>query len=169
MLNLLTEFQELRKVLCVCPCCGGMQRASDMHIRARGPAIKTWLDHYEAKSSKLDLKEERFNEKEARIRERAVEKGRQEAKRAVNRCIFPAFRAMKLNPFDVKPVMDPIDFVVFNGMTDKKDIANVIFLSKRSSVPELNAVRKQVSGLVQRKSYDWHLSRIDERGKLTFE
>src|SRR3989338_9728526 len=169
MNSLFEEFSELRKILCICPCCGDIVRVSDLHLKVKKPIVKTWLDTYEAKIIAMSKEEEKFNEKEQKIRDAAVEKGRNEAKKIVNNVVLPIFRKIKLNPFDVKPILNPIDFLVFDGMTDKEKIKNIIFLSRISKIDSLNLIRKQIKETIASKNYIWQVGRIDELGSLTFE
>ncbi len=169
MTELYEEFQEFRKILCVCPCCGEIRRVSDLKLHVKGKVSKTWLDEYEKKQSLLDAKEEKFGEKEARLRELATQKGRKQAEAIFNKAILPSFKALKLDPFDVKPILHPVDFVVFNGMNKKEDINNIIFLSKQHDAPALTSVRKQIEQAIIQKKYEWQVARIDEDGKILFE
>lgn len=169
MNSLFEEFGELRKILCICPCCGDIVRVSDLHLKVKKPIVKTWLDTYEAKIIAMNKKEEKFNEKEQKIRDIAVEKGRNEAKKIVNNVVLPIFRKLKLNPFDVKPILSPVDFLVFDGMTDKDKIKNIIFLSKISKINSLNLIRNQIKEIISKKNYTWQVGRIDDLGSLTFE
>lgn len=169
MNNLFEEFGELRKILCICPCCGEIVRVSDLHLKVKKPIVKTWLDTYEAKIIEMNKKEEKFNEKEQKIRDVAIEKGRDEAKRIVNNVVLPIFRKLKINPFDVKPVLSPVDFLVFDGMTEEDKIKNIIFLSKISKTESLNIIRKQIKEVISKKKYTWQVGRIDDLGSLTFE
>jgi len=41
------------------------------------------------------------------------------AERVFNQAILPSFKALKLDPFDMKPLLNPVDFVAFKGMTRK--------------------------------------------------
>jgi predicted Holliday junction resolvase-like endonuclease len=169
MNSLFEEFGELRKILCICPCCGDIVRVSDLHLKVKKPIVKTWLDTYEAKIIAMNKEEEKFNEKEQKIRDASVEKGRNEAKKIVNKVVLPIFRKLKLNPFDVKPILSPIDFLVFDGMTDKDKIKDIIFLSKISKIESLNLIRKQIKDIISKKNYTWQVGRIDDLGSLTFE
>lgn len=169
MNSLFEEFSELRKILCICPCCGEIVRVSDLHLKVKKPIVKTWLDTYEAKIIAMNKEEEKFNEKEKKIRDAAVEKGRKEAKKIVNNVVLPIFRKLKLNPFDVKPIFSPIDFLVFDGMTDKDKIKDIIFLSKISKIESLNLIRKQIKEIISKRKYTWQVGRIDNSGSLTFE
>ena len=41
------------------------------------------------------------------------------------------FSKKKYNPYDIKPIIHPVDFVIFNGDHDKQ-VNEVVFLSKKS-------------------------------------
>jgi len=169
MTELFKEFQEFRNILCLCPCCGDLVRVSDLRLKAKGPATRTWLDDYEKKSQAMDKKEEKFEEKGQKLRELAVEKGRKEAQKVFNKCISPAFKALKYDPFDVKAILNPIDFIVFKGMNSKETVSDVVMLSKKCSNAQLNAIRKQVDTAIAKKKYEWQVARIDETGKIMME
>jgi predicted Holliday junction resolvase-like endonuclease len=169
MSNLFKEFQEFRKILCVCPCCGELVRLSDLHLRTKGKVAKTWLDEYDNKDRLLSNKEERFEEREQKLRELAVERGRKAAQLAFSKAISPQLKAMKLDPFDVKAILNPIDFVVFNGMNKTDSVNDIIFLSKRIKNQNLNQIRQQVKKSIVQNKYEWLVTRIDDKGKLQFE
>jgi predicted Holliday junction resolvase-like endonuclease len=169
MTRLFEEFQEFRKILCLCPCCNELVRVSDLRLKVKGPAEKTWLDEYENKQQKMDKKEEKFNEIESELRRKATEKGRKEAEKIIQKSIAPCFKTMKLDPFDVKPILNPVDFVVFNGMNKKDSISNIIFLSKTCGFVGVNMYRKQIEKVVEENKYELQVARIDDNGKIVFE
>jgi len=169
MNELLEQLQEFRKILCICPCCGEIVRVSDLRLKLKGITIKTWLDEYQKTEQNIEKKEERFDEREGKLREIAIEKGRKEAEKVFNKAILPSFRALKLDPFDIKPILNPIDFVVFNGMNKKEVISDIIFLSKEYKIPLLHLIRQQIKKVIEQKKYEWQVARIDENGSIIFE
>lgn len=76
---------------------------------------------------------------------------------------------MKYDPIDIKPVLNPIDFVVFQDMNKKEEITNLVFLSKKLKNPIINKLRTQVKSSIKKKSYEWLVARIDNEGKIEFE
>lgn len=168
-MNLFEEFQEFRKILCVCPHCGEIVRLSDLKLKTKGKAVKTWLDEYAKKSRDMDIKEENFYEISSKLREKAVAKGRKEAQKVINNAISPEFKALKLDPFDIKPIFNPVDFVVFDGMNSKKQVSNVIFLSQKTHNTLLNGIRKKITEVIKKKQYEWQVARINEQGKIELE
>ena len=169
MATLFEEFQEFRKILCVCPCCGEIVRVSDLRLRAKGRITRTWLDEHEKAHQKLNTEEQNLDEQEEKLRKIAHEKGRKQAAKVISKAICPALRALKLDPFDVKPILNPVDFVVFKGMNSTGTVSDIIMLSRQYDCPHLNAVRKQVENAVSRKKCDFQLAHVEENGQITFE
>ena len=112
-MSLFEEYQLFRRILCICPCCNKLVRVSDLRLKVKGPTPKTWLDEYKTKDQALTKKEEAFEEQVEKLREEAREKGRKAAEKVFYRAICPSLQKLKLDPFDVKPIFHPIDFIVF--------------------------------------------------------
>jgi len=168
-MKLFEEFQEFRRILCVCPNCETIVRVSDLKLKAKGKYVKTWLDAYEKRCSQMNMKEEKFDGLKGQLREEAVKKGRKEAEIVFNKAINPSFKALKYDPFDLKPILNPIDFIVFKDM-NKKDVVNdIVLLSERIENSILNKIRTQVKNCVLKKEYDWQVARIDETGGILLE
>ena len=163
------EFQQFRRILCVCPCCGEIVRVSDLRLKTKGPDVGTWLDDFEKKQLELSKEEELFKEKEGELREKAREKGRKEAEKAFHKAICPSLKRLKLDPYDVKPILHPVDFVVFNGMNKEETISDIVFLSKTLDCTSLNSIRCNIKNAVTKNRYDWQVVRIDTEGNITFE
>jgi predicted Holliday junction resolvase-like endonuclease len=163
------EFQEFRKILCICPCCGEIVKVSDLRLKAKGPTIKTWLDIYEQKLASIEKKEEKFEEKEKQLREKSREKGRKEAEKIIHGMIPSSIRNMKIDLKDLIPIMHPVDFVVFEGMNKKDSISDILFLSKKVQISYLQVLRNQVKSAITQKQYSWQVVRINNEGKLEFE
>jgi len=168
-MNLFKEFQEFRRILCVCPDCDTIVRVSDLKLISKGKGIKTWLDNHERKISQMEKKEEKFEEVRGKLREEAVKKGRKEAEIVFNRAINKSFKSLKYDPFDLKPILNPIDFLVFKDMEKKEEVNDIILLSEKLTNPYLNKLRTQIKNCVSKNNYDWQVARIDEDGRILIE
>ena len=169
MNELVQQFQDFRTILCVCPCCGDIVRISDLKLRTLGKTSRTWRDKYDRDVQKMDTMEEKFDEIEEGLRKLAHERGRLAAQKVFNNAISPELKKMKYNPFDVKPVFYPIDFLVFDGMNDKGSVDELILLSRQSKSTTLNSIRDKVDLAVAQENYGWQEARIDEKGKIFFK
>lgn len=168
---MLEEFQEFRKILCICPCCGDIVRVSDLKIKVKKTVEKTWLDEYESMMTKLEKEEDEFSKIEKEIRNKSREKGRKAAQKVFNQCINPNLKKLKINPYDLKPILHPVDFVVFKGMNDDviKEIEEIKFLSHETKNEMIKTLRNQVHKTIENKDYDWRVARISEEGNIEFK
>lgn len=168
MKELVDVFQSFRKILCICPCCGEIVRLSDLHLKYSGRAPKTWLDEYELEDLSLQEKERLFEEKAEELRQKSVERGRQKVPLLVEKCLCPEFKKLKYDPYDIKAVMDPVDFVVFDGMNAGEEIRSISFLSRKPG-QNLTVVTESLRLTVNKGNYDWKVARITTDGKVDYE
>ena len=185
MVDTLDMFNQFKTILCLCPHCSSLLRLSELHLRSDTPAPKTWLDEYELKKRKLEKKEERVSQKEdeqkeliKKKRDLATQRGRKKVVNIVLNSLDSVSSRMlkKYNPFDVKPIIHPVDFVIFNGDYDakktkyrKKSIQEVVFFSKKSENSDMLNLQKSVDECVKKKNYDFKIARIANDGSVTFE
>ena len=169
MSELLDIFQSFRRILCICPCCGEMVRLSDLHLKYLGKAPRTWLDRYESKLLAQEKKERLFKEKESEMREKSIERGRKKVPKLIKKCLCPEFKKLRYNPYDIKAIMNPVDFVVFDGLNDKVAVKNVTFLSKKALNQDQNAILKSIRKTIEQENYDWKIARITIDGEVDFE
>jgi predicted Holliday junction resolvase-like endonuclease len=169
MNELVQQMQEFRTILCVCPCCGDIVRISDLKLKTKGKTTKTWLDKYDRDLQNMLLMEEKFEEIEKNLRENAREKGRLAAMKVIANAISPALKKLKYDPFDVKPLFYPVDFLVFKGMNGTDTINELILLSQKSTDTSLNSIRDSIDNAITDEQYRWREARIDEEGKISFK
>ena len=163
------DFQEFRKILCVCPECGDIVRLSDLKLKTKVETEITWLDYYEFRERLLSGREAEFDAVKGELREAARAEGRRQAEVVFNNAIKQDFRRMKFNPIDIKPVLNPVDYLVFKDMNKSKEITDLVFLSKKLENPMINRLREQVKTSIENSNYEWLVARIDNEGKIEFE
>lgn len=174
MSKLLETFQSFRTIYCICPCCNELMRFSDIRLQYAGEAPETWLDKHEVKTLNFEKKENRFKEKEKDLRKKSTEKGRSQVPALVKRCFDKNLAKLPYDPYDIKALWHPIDFVIFNGLNrfnEKKSdvIDDIVLISKKAKDKELNEVRKTVKETIENEEYDWRIARVTDRGVITLE
>ena len=125
----LESFTNNQMILCVCPKCRNISRFSDLRIISTKKTPQTWLDGFEKKLTDFQAKEEDFSSKEAAIRKEAAEKARKQLPILIKKSLSDQIASLKFNPYDIKPILYPIDYVIYDGM-EKGSIDNVIFLGE---------------------------------------
>jgi len=168
MNELLATFQSFRRVLCICPHCGDLVRLSDLRLKYRGVAPRTWLDTYQSKLTRIQNREELFGEKEQQLRDEAAERGRRKVPRIIRKSLSAEFAKLKYDPYDIKAILHPVDYVVFDGLNDS-DLDGIVFLSREAADAALTQIHKSVKVTVDKERYHWRVARVSIDGKIEFE
>jgi predicted Holliday junction resolvase-like endonuclease len=117
----------------------------------------------------LEGKIEKFDEKEQGIRDNAAERGRKKVEKHIGKLMCSEITKLKYNPYDIKAIWHPVDYVVFNGMNNKEKVKDVTFLARKINDSNLNKIRKTVKECVDKKKYEWTVARISVDGKMELE
>ena len=165
-LDIVSLFQSFRTILCVCPCCGSLVRLSDLHLKYKGKAPRTWLDSYGSKLRRIEKQETEFEEIEQKMREAAHERARQQVPKLIRKCIDTRLARLRYDPYDIKVLLHPVDFVVFNGLKTGDELKDITFLSKGTRNQSLNKIRISLLTAIDEEMYDWKIMRISLDGKF---
>jgi predicted Holliday junction resolvase-like endonuclease len=76
------------------------------------------------------------------------------------------FARLKFNPYDIKALLHPVDFVVFDGLESKDKLRQIVFLSKAVESDSLTGLRNSVQKVVEQKNYNWQVARVSVDGKI---
>ena len=169
MSSMVNLFQNARTVLCLCPCCGEIVRVSDLRIQYKGITPLTWLDKYEQRVNRFEKKEEKFEEQADSVREVAREKGRIKARKAVMKLARKVLPGCDYHPQDIKALLHPVDYVVFCGMTEGKNVDKVVLLSTETDDPILKRVRPSIEKTIDRQQFSWNVARVLDNGSVKLE
>ena len=161
-------FNMLKTIHCMCPHCDSLMRVSDLQLRSKEKTEKTWLDIYDAKTKTIEKKEDAFSKEESEIRAKSVERGRRQVPKIINKSINNEFLKLKYDPYDVKAILHPIDFVAFEGM-NQGDVKNVTLLSNKNVNPQLQSIQRAIQEAINNKSYDWKVLHVSSDGEVTYK
>ena len=149
----------------MCPHCNNLSRLSDLRLKSKEKIVKTWLDDFELSIQQLQQQEKKFQGEEKEIREKAAERGRAQVPKIVRKSMTKEFAKLKYDPYDIKAILHPIEFIVFDGM-NKEEMNSVVLLAKRSSNPHLQEMQKKISSTIKGKKYDWKVLRVGLDGNI---
>lgn len=127
--DILNFFSIQRNIFGLCPRSGKLFRLTDCKVYLKTKPKRDWMDEIESRNESLDRTEERLDEKEGAMRERAREKGRKLARLAIRK-IDPIFTPRRLNPDDAKVIFHPVDYIVFCGMKEAGPMRQILLLDR---------------------------------------
>ena len=164
--NVLSIFTNFKNILCVCPKCSNVSRLSQLYLYSAEKTARTWLDDYEDRVRSFREMEFEHDSKANEIREQAVQRGREQVPKLVSASLSESITKLKYDPYDVKPINHPIDYVVYDGMNNDS-IDNVVFLHEKNM--HLTKLHQSIENTVKNKQYDWKVARISKEGLLEIE
>jgi len=166
--SFLESFQQFKIIHCLCPKCNTISRLSEFHIYSDKPSPMTWLDTHEKKIQKIESDEAKFGEIEQTMRESAHERAQKQVPRLIREAMNNQFSKKKIDPYDIKPILHPIEFVLFDG-SHQNNLTNVTFLAQKSGSTHMTLLQKQISDVIKGKHYDWSVARVSNNGDVKFE
>jgi predicted Holliday junction resolvase-like endonuclease len=75
--------------------------------------------------------------------------------------VAPYLPGFGYNPRDVRFVGDPIDFVVFDGLSEG-NVRNVVFVEVKTGLGELNGNERRVKAAISERRVVWSLFRVQD-------
>lgn len=110
--EVLDFYSTLRHVFGVCPYCSEIFRISDCKLFQRKKPEIDWKEKIDNEIKRLDLLEEKLNEKIMATREAARIVGRKSADKLIRK-LDTIFSPLRLDCNDCKVIFHPVDFIVF--------------------------------------------------------
>lgn len=163
--NPFAVLQDFQNVLVVCPDCGEIHRLSDLKLSFRGKAKRTWWDSLVENEAAAYEAEEGLHQARAEIKERARKKGLKQLPKLLKRCA-PVICSRGYFPQDVKALFDPVDFVIFDGMNEQKDVRRVVLLDGPPNDRRRETAQRSIKAALKKGNYEWRTVRMDDNGQI---
>lgn len=163
--EILILFDDFRRILGICPCCGELFRLSEIRLYYRARPVQSWLDGLELRKSKIVRAEERFDDLEKSVREKAIERAGRKMVRLMRR-IDPVFFGRGYALEDARAVFDPVDYVLFDGMKRDGRVRNVILMDGPALAANRKKIQRAIARVISRKHYHWKTIRLSRDGDI---
>jgi predicted Holliday junction resolvase-like endonuclease len=56
---------------------------------------------------------------------------------------------------DCRSLFDPIDYIIFEGLSQKNSVSKILFVEIKTGKARLNNHQKEIRSLVERKRVEW--------------
>jgi len=166
--NVLKFFELQRQIFGICPECNSFFRLSDCKIFPKEKPAADWMDSLDLASQKLSEQEEKLLEEKKKLQEEASLEGRRLAQLEIRK-IDRVFTPLKLSSDDAKVILNPIDYVVFNGMNTAQSIKNVVLLDRQIKLQSRVKIQKSIEKAVDQENYEWQTIRVEKDGNVEIE
>lgn len=159
------EAQEARKligsliqgrVMAECPCCGEEVRLKD--------AALFYLDEFSPDAEALykqAVAEQQQRQRELRERRRKIPATSQLVAKATNlglmlERIAPSLKSFRFVKNDCRSVFDPLDYVIFEGLSLRGLVSKILFVDIKSGNARLSGKQREIKDIITRKKVSWH-------------
>ena len=113
------------------------------------------------------MERERFDRRLEERRARLAEQGRTMAKRRLRR-IDPVFSAKDIDPQDVKAIFDPIEYIIFHGLSSD-DLELVELVSRNPENRAQETLAKSIDDVVRKGHVDFETLRMRDDGSFEIQ
>ena len=145
-----------------CPCCG-----ESMGVKK---ATLFFMDDFPTEAKEIynrKLAEQKQRKSDIKKRKIEIPQVSQVVSRAVNvghilERMAPAMRGFQFERGDCRSLFDPIDYIVFQGMTKTKVIENVIFMDIKSGNARLNNVQREIKNAIENKNVSFDVYEVEK-------
>lgn len=161
--------REQRHLFGICPDCGQISRLTDIRISYRTKYAPDWMDKIERQLNYWADKTTAFDEEKSQKHAKAIEKARRILLPKKLKELFPLMAAKGIGPDDVKVILNPIDFIGFEGMNTAGSLRKIVVLESRSNSSFRREVQQSVQKAVDNAKYDWNTLRVDDKGIVSSE
>jgi predicted Holliday junction resolvase-like endonuclease len=96
------------------------------------------------------------------VRQDAVQRSLAVTAGKVYEQLLPYLPDFPFNPKDVRFLGSPVDFVVFDGLSDG-EVSRVVFVEVKTGAAELSTRERWVRDAVRERHVEWHELRLENR------
>src|SRR5438105_5353946 len=157
-------FGALGHLMTVCSACGELSYVSEAHPYYEGQKPHSSLDKLRCEESRLEEAEERLDDLEGKLRERAASAGLRATKRLLRK-IDPVFSGSGYDPQDVKVMFYPVTYVVFDGMA-QGEVTEIQLLAAPAQNQLSEQVQSSIDQTVNQGNFEFRTLRVDDRGRV---
>jgi len=138
-----------------CPCC-------DETILLKEAGL-FYLDDFSPDAEKLyqqKVAESKLREKELREKRKKISEKSEVSTTAINigfisERIAPLMRDFYFDRNDCRSLFDPIDYIIFEGLSKKNSVSKILFTEIKTGKARLNDHQKEIRSVVERKQVTW--------------
>lgn len=101
--------------------------------------------------------------KEARLQ--AVQRSRSTLLGKLFERLGPFFQTFGHDPRDMRAIMDPVDYVVFNGLTVRREVDHITFVEVKSGLGRTSPCQRSIADTIRRGNFEIETWQIGERDR----
>lgn len=145
-----------------CPCCEEPILLKKAHLFYLDDFTPEALELYKQQKTEL-------NEREMKLKERrkSISQTSEIGAKSVNigfilERLAPTMREFRFDRNNCRSLFDPIDYVIFEGLSKKGTVSKLFFVDIKTGAARLKNNQKEIKSLVQRKKVEWDTYEVED-------
>jgi predicted Holliday junction resolvase-like endonuclease len=139
----------------ICPCCGETFLLKDAGLFYLDDFSPNAEKLYQQKAAECKLREKQLREKRKKISEKSEVSTTAINIGFISERIAPLMRDFYFDRNDCRSLFDPIDYIIFEGLSKKNSVSKILFTEIKTGKARLNDHQKEIRNLVERKQVTW--------------
>jgi len=167
----------MQEILAICPCCHDLFRLVDGKLILLGKAPRKDNPYQQmialtakavAADDSISQAEGKFLEKFEVQRERLSEVARRTAKKRLRK-IDAIFTKRQIDHQDVKVIFDPVEYVIFKGLSEKDKISEIRLVSRKPASSKSEKVLRSIEQTVKQGNLSFETLHLKNDGSFEVE
>jgi predicted Holliday junction resolvase-like endonuclease len=130
---------------------------------ADGPMPASAHERLEARRTELRMRADDLRERRRRAREGAMQKAIDVNVGKILEKVAPVCDGFGCIPRDCRPLFDPIDYIVFDGLSVHGEVKSITFVDVKTGGGGLNQRQRQIRAAVEAGKVEWQEYTIEAR------
>jgi len=145
-----------------CPCCGEPIKLKGAGLFYLEEFTKEAEELYEEYLIELKKRREELKNRKSKISIRSEITAKSVNIGFILERLAPSLNSFKFNKNDCRSLFDPIDYVIFEGLEQKRKVSKIIFTDIKTGNARLNTHQKQIKNVIDKKkvSFDIYKSEV---------
>jgi predicted Holliday junction resolvase-like endonuclease len=153
--SLIVSLKVDRGIIGVCQQCGSSAPLAKWNLFYNDEYPKEILPTIQEIQGSVDLAKKEYDDCVAKATNLAEKKSLEVNIGKVVEKVVPALPSFPFHPCDCRTLFDPIDYVVFDGLTKNNRVEQIHFLEVKTGFARLNPHQKQVKSAVENKKIEF--------------
>jgi predicted Holliday junction resolvase-like endonuclease len=156
-MNLKNEAKEIIKMLgkdnfyAECPCCGEsiqLKKAGLFYLNDFTPEAEAL---YNQRIAEIKTREKELKEERKKIKERSEVGAKTVNIGFILERLAPSLKHFKFNKNDCRSLFEPIDYLIFEGLSQKRTVTKLLFVDIKTGESRLKSIQKEIKNCIEHK------------------
>ena len=156
------EMLQAKNYYAECPCCQKPHLLRDVGLFYLDKFTDEAEQLYKTRCTELEERKQDLHKRCESISQRSEVLTKATNIGSILERLAPSLKAFRFERNDCRSLFEPIDYLIFEGLTQKKKVERIVFVDVKTGDAKLNPKQKRIKELVGQKQVRW--ARYNQEG-----